>query len=294
MPNLQIPASREQFTDLKSGLITHNWYRFLFDLMVGVMNSSDFLLNVSLGLVRGYSSNNTSGRAPDGMQTTATDIWGRADSSATQQIWLAPTAARVHAIVSTSASDDGSPVGVGARTVTVYGLTSWSTAESSETVTLNGVGSVNTASSYVMINRIVVATFGASGPNVGTITATAAVDGTITAVVLPGRGQSEQAIYGVPSTQKLCVTNWLVGMNDFSATGRVNFKLLLNPNPANFPTVFLTKAELQLYTDGEGTVQRQFSPPMVLDGPLIIKVQGLSNVADVDCTSSFGAVLVDN
>ena len=231
---------------------------------------------------------NNFGRAPAGVQDVITDIWDRADASPTQSIWLAPTAARVHAVVSGSANDaaaagimtisggnisdgkivtigskvytfqatltnvdgnvhiggnasgtidnlidainlgsgagtdyaadmtanevttlatveggdlmniymdtaDGTLVtttndgntswgnativlGVGARTIRIYGLKTWDLAETSEVMYLQGVFPQNTDNSYVIIHRMEVLTKGATSVNSGAIKATAASD----------------------------------------------------------------------------------------------------------------------
>lgn len=253
----------------------------------------DPLLNVASGGIPGVSIVNKFGRAPNGVQTTATDIWGRADATPTQQIWLAPTAARIHAIVSSSASDDGNPVGVGARTIRIWGLTSWSVAEVSEDITLDGTTPVNTANSYVMINRMKVLTSGATSINVGTITATAATDSTITAVILPGRGQTEQAIYGLPSTQSAYMINYHLSMNDPTAASRVDISLLVNENPNVQTTNYLVKHSGHLSNQGSSAIDIPLQCAKY-SGPAIIKLQGTGNAADLDVSASFDLYLKNN
>lgn len=257
--------------------------------------TQEFALEVARGRITGITSVNKFGAAPDGVQTTASDVWSRSDSTPTQQIWLAPTAARIHAIVSTSANDDGSPVGTGARTIRIYGLKTWDLAETSEDITLDGVTPVNTVNSYVIINRMKVLTCGASGPNVGTISATAATDGTVTAVILPGDGQTEMAIYGVPSIQSFCLTRWSAEIAKSSGTAsHVVFELRVNETPNVQTTCFLRKNDLSVQSTGSNSVQKTFINPIKFAGPCIIKVQGIGSANDIDAKSAFDGYLVTN
>lgn len=252
-------------------------------------------LEASQGRVTGVSSVNKFGQAPSGVQSTLTDIWSRADATPSQQIWLAPTTASVHAIVSSSTDDDGSPAGAGARTIRVYGLTSWSTAETSEDITLNGTGSVNTVNSYVIIHRIKVLTSGATSINVGTITATAATDGTITALILPSNGQSQMAIYGVPSTQSLYLVSYELSIHDTGGTDKaVDSFLVVNEDPNVQTTNFIVKANGGAIIGGNSTYVKEFHPYFKIAGPAIVKIQGIGSAADIDCTASFDGYLVTN
>lgn len=255
--------------------------------------AGNFGLEVARGNIPGVTSVNKFGAAPDGVQTTATDIWSRADAAVTQQVWLAPTAARVHAIVSSSADDDGDPAGVGARTIRVYGLKTWDLAETSEDITLNGTGSVNTANSYVIIYRMKVLTCGASGPNVGVISATAATDGTVTAIIAAGDGQTEMAIHGVPSVQSFYMTRWACSIAK-NTTGYVSFELRVNENPNVQTTAFLRKNDMAVVSTGSNNAEKVFVNPIKYAGPCIIKVTGAANANDTDAKAAFDGYLVTN
>ena len=262
------------------------------------LSNAPFALQVSRGLVSGITAVNKFGSAPSGIQTSATDIWSRADATPTQQIWVAPTTARIHAIVSSSDLDGktASPSSVGARTLKIWGLTSWTTAEVNETVTLDGTTSVNTANSYVIIHRMKVLTAGTTAINVGTITATAATDTTITAVILPTDGQTQMAIYGAPSTQTFYLVSYGLSINDSVAQTRVKCTLEVNETPDSSPlnVRFTRKWELQIQNSGTSFANREFEPYIALPGPCIIKVQGTANTPDVDGSAAFNGYLVTN
>jgi hypothetical protein len=254
---------------------------------------TDYDLQVARGLITGVSCINKFGSAPSGIQTTLTDIWDLANATPTQQIWVAPTIARVHAIVSSSTDD--APAGVGALTVQVYGLKTWALAETSEVVVLNGTTSVNTVNSYVIIHRMKVTSCGATAVNVGTIKATAATDTTVTAVILPLNGQTEMAIYGVPSIQSLYLTRWGVSIAKVSEVAvSATFELRVNENPGVFKNMFLRKNDIGLNSTGTSSVERQFHTLIKVAGPAIVKVQAYGSAADIDGTSGFDGYLVTN
>lgn len=106
-------------------------------------------------------------------------------------LWLPPTAARVHAIVSSSTDD--AAAGTGARTVRVRGIVANGT-DTTEIVTLNGTTPVNTTNSYVHISELRLLTVGSGATNAGLITATAATDSTVSAAITVGRNISSAAV----------------------------------------------------------------------------------------------------
>jgi len=254
---------------------------------LGQHHSTALGLAAPAGLLTGVSTINKFGRAPSGVQTSATDIWDRADATPTQQIWVAPTIARVHQIASSSGSDDGDPVGVGARTIRVWGLSDWDTAETSQDLTLNGATDVAT-SAYVIIYRMRILTWGATSINVGTITATADGDGTVTAAILPGQGQTQMAIYGVPSVQNFYMAQYYASfLKSGGATGSVDVNLLVNTAPDTELTNFTVKHTAGRISAGTSGQPHRFDPYFKIDGPAIVKMQCVGSTADLDVSAGF-------
>ena len=258
----------------------------------------DYFGEVSLGNVPGHSAVNKFGYAPAGAQTTATDVWDRANATPTQPVWLAPTAANKHTIKSSSAADVSGSTGT--TSVTVWYLPDWDTAEASETVT----GDINTGvemnNTAVIINRMKAnaqSTTTSPGVNAGTITATAAAPSatTISAVILPENGQTEMAIYGVPSTQKALLYSWHGKLDKASgAAGSVDFVLRLNENPNVQTVAFVRKDDLSVQSTGDNSDSNEHRPPPQFPGPCIIKVQALASANDLDVKAGFDLVLVEN
>ena len=261
-----------------------------------------YLLNVAMGNVTGMSAINKFGRNTDIDSTVTADIWNGGHTTGalpagTSLIWVAPTAAAKHDVASTSTDDDGSPVGDGARTIRIFGLPDWDTAEVSEDIIMNGTGNVETANAYVIIHRAKVLTKGATSSNVGTITITAKSPSTttVTARIEAGKGQTEMAILGFPSIQKFYLyTLYAFANKAGGATALADVNLFFNPEPDAELLNFLSKHPFGLQTVGTSGLFIPFPVPEEYKGPGILKVQGFSGSNDMDISAGFDGILVDN
>jgi hypothetical protein len=185
----------------------------------------------------------------------------------------------------------------------VFGLEDWDTAETSEDVIMDGTAtggnSVDTVNSYVIIHRMKVLTTGSTGPfsNVGTISAIANSDGTTTAQIAPIKGQTQMAIYGVPSTQKFYMYNFACSIAHSSpgptidAAGVIIFQ---STDIENNPTVFTFKHTAAVQDNGSTSLDSLFPIPKEFEGPCIIKIAMVALAENSFCDASFDGVLVDN
>ncbi len=239
----------------------------------------------------GWSVINKFGWAPDADKDDPTDVWDGADGATGTKIWVAPTQARKHDIVSAAAADDGAPVGTGMRTVRVLGLTDWDTKEVSEDVILNGATPVATVNTYVIIHRLIGLTFGSGGTNAGIIKATAQVDGTVTAMITAGHGQTCMAIFGVPSPQTLLIRHLHATVLRSKVDVKVDVALLANERPDQADSGFVMKLHAQFGSNQ--SLRRPFVPALELAGPLIVKLQATTDTNDSEVTAAFDAHIAE-
>jgi len=151
----------------------------------------NYFFEISRGNVPGASTITKFGLNEDvDIASVPEDLWG------VTGVYVQPTAARVHNFVSTAAGDT--------MTILIRGINSSYNAQS-ETITMNGTTPVATVNTYYHIHLMQNT---GSTNNAGTITGTAAVDGTVSISMPIGYNQSVSSIYMVPVGYKVNCKEW--------------------------------------------------------------------------------------
>lgn len=248
--------------------------------------TADYFMLVSRGNVTGQLAVLINGHNT-AIGTTQEDIWEEGGTRS----WL--TAAETMNIASSSASDDGSPAGVGARTVFIEGLDgSWNVQ--SETVTMNGVTNVLTANSYLRINTMVVATSGSSETNVGIIRATASTAATVQSNMDVGHSISLDGNYSVPLGKTLFIVGSefnLIKLSGSSPTVEMQAYVRKN-DVSNQPWVQAFSKEMDTGTVNHINVTPRVYLPMVAQSDL--RVVGTSDTANTSISVRLYGVLIDD
>jgi hypothetical protein len=259
-----------------------------------IVQPTDALAEIPSGTITGQSSTNKFGRATNCVANVRTDVWDGSNLALNQATWVAPTGARIHTLVSTSLTDSGpggvNPESTGAKTVRVFGLTSWDTREEFEDVVLDGTVGVATTKAYVIVHRMTVVDFGASGPNVGRITATAAVDATVTAIIEPGQGQTQMAVYGWSSLDRALMTSFYASaLKGTNKAVQGNVTLYVTELVRTQPNVWTTKSTTGTTAD---PTRHPYKPYASRVGPAIAKIAiNVDNLGDV--SAGFDVILRD-
>lgn len=260
-----------------------------------VTRSLPSFFDIARGKVQGVRTVNKFGEAPNGVQSTATDVWDGATSTPDNQIWHAFTEAQTVTITSSSANDTAN--GTGMRTARIYGLQTWDSAESSELINMNGTTGTTTSNTYVCIHRIQALTSGGSttGMNIGNVHANGDTDGNIIAMIPAGQGQTNMAIYCLGSVETAYMTQYYGSLNKASgAVATIDFRLRVNPEPNATTTSFRTENVRGVQSTGTSDKVFPFAPYKVIPGPAIIKVQGTGSADDLEASAGFGLIIEEN
>ena len=249
--------------------------------------TSDFWLEVAKGKVDGHSLTIVRGHNPS--QTSAS---GDVDISEFGDLTYL-SAAETMSIVSTSTDDDGAPVGIGARTLLIQGVSGTGVAIS-ETITLNGTTPVVTALSYLRVNAMIVLAVGTSGWNVGDITATASVAATIQDKMGAVESLSQSSHFTVP----LAVTAYLlqVELNTAKISGggnpEVEFKGLARVGGAG--NAWLQLFDKKMDTAVTDELDVRLPAPTAIAARSDIRMRADTDTNNTECRTRMYICLVDD
>lgn len=134
-------------------------------------------------------------------------------------------------INSSSANDDGSPVGTGARTLRIVGLDT-NSDNLTETITMNGTTDVNVTTAFLRVNYAEVMTVGSGGVAAGNITIFNAGK-TVTLGYIPaGYNNTLQAIYTVPADRTLMISDIFFGeLESKDTTIKIKYRITGSNRP---------------------------------------------------------------
>ena len=228
----------------------------------------------------------------DEMSTSQEDIWMAGGAVLQQPEHLPIPTAQVVQINSQSALD--TELGDYARAVDVTGLPDWDSEEITETVLLDGINRVDTVNAFVMINRMRVSSVGDLGYNVGTIICAVNLI-SVQAVIDPTRMQTEQAIYGIPSTQVGYMTNvWANIANTANQARSAQMELVSAENGLYLGAGlgYTNKHTFEITTTGTSTMQHNYNPYKRFDGPCLIKLRGTASANGVEVSGGFDIALM--
>ncbi len=249
----------------------------------GLKRVANFYFDVATGDVRGHSAVNKFGRndeidTADGIE----DIW---DGGGT---WPEPTASQVYTFTSTSALDASD--GIGARTMEIFGLDS-AGALQNETISLTGTVAITAINSYSMIDRMIVRTAGISATNIGTITANANTDSTVTAQINAINNQTLMAIYKIPAGFDGCMVNYFVDVNKSGgATTSVDAYLYAKPTGEVWQIKQLNGA----ISGGTSRYNHFFGVPNCFEPLTLIKLSANVSANDTGVSGGYDLVLHPN
>ncbi len=261
-----------------------------YDSATGVPTPSDPDLMIAMGVFPDISHINKFGRRMGvGTATDPADVW-----DGPTLLWVPPTVARLHDLASSAAAD--ASAGTGARTVRIEGTSSTYNLQT-EDIILNGITNVPTINTYTRIFRMWILTCGSGQINAGDITATAQTDGTVTAKILAGNGQTLMAIYTVPAGKTGYMKKRYGGIIKPSSPTAASIDFdLLSRSPIDVANSPLRVRDSFGYSNvGSSGGDNEYIPPKIFEEKtdIVMRIQEVS-ANGTDGFAGFDLVIVDN
>lgn len=255
-------------------------------IFVEIDRVSDYFTEVALGNIPGSTAIEKFGRNDD-IDIGTEDIWSNGGE------WEPFTnGEQTCNIVSTSTNDDGDPVGTGARTIEITGISSG--VITTETITMNGVTNVVTSNAYTIIYRMEVLTVGVTGSNVGLISATGTTDtGETISCIAATHNQTRMAIVQVPTNAKGTMYDYYLTINTATpATTIITLELKEKKSGANTPWV--TKHIEVFNSDGDTHIHHDFETTKLISAGSYAKLSITTSKDNTDISGGFGIIMTDN
>ncbi len=290
---VQIPRSMTtRYKDLLNGIhalvISSEETTIAANQLIGFTNGTfafEFFMEVARGNVSGWKMFSVPGKKV-GISNTVLD-----DISEIPGTTVIPDPGGIQLeIVSSSGSDDGNPIGIGAQTVMIHYLDD-AGLEQAEIKTMNGVTAVLTVATNIdKIQWIHVIDVGSNTTSVGNISLQGVGGGTVYEYITAGGNQSLSCRYHVPSDKTGFITGWQAS----AITKVIDFRLRANVGRATQTVQQAFNFQDVILLDAAPSGWIPFEVPKLMPSNSTVKGSGLSFAAGGDAGMQFDIILVDN
>ena len=211
------------------------------------------------------------------------DIWGGVANTIPRPV----DAGEQLEIISTSANDDGAPVGTGIRTVGIHYLDATGAAQD-EIVTLNGLAPVALAESNVrFVNELHAVTVGAAGVAAGNITLyKQGTPATVYSRIALGQNVGLNSSKMIPLNKQFYLTQW--GCTSAGGKNTAVRLRITSRHGVLYPGVFMTRDSAFLI---DAVYVRSFDVPIKIPALSILKVFADPVLAGAYVSASWGGWL---
>lgn len=232
------------------------------------VSSMPYLYDIAEGNVPGHTGWGKIGFNGD-VGTTEEDVWTIGGS------YVFPAGAIQMQVVSSSAADDGDPAGTGVRTVRILYLDASYVAKTT-TVTLNGVGAVNTTATDIFrVNGFRVATAGSGGKAAGNILLQSVGGGVTYSQIATGYTRARNITYTVPAAKALYITS--ISLSNSSLKGvRFTTRATYDADSGLITSFFLPYTEVAMVS---GAFYRPLEIPTYFPAQVSLKVSVIADAA---------------